>query len=822
MASSKNKRLLLLICLGLVLGTLLPYGQVLRHEFTNYDDPDYVVWNKQVQGGVTLRAVAWAFTTRYASNWHPLTWISHMVDCQLWGLRPGGHHLTNLLLHLANTLLLFAVLRRMTGATWRSALVAALFAWHPLHVESVAWVAERKDVLSACFWLLTILAYLRYVERPGPKRYLLTLLLFALGLLSKPMVVTLPCVLLLLDYWPLNRHGGTAVDKPPVPWHRLVWEKVPFFILAAVASTVTFRVQASGGSVASLAIWPPSVRIANASVSYLNYLRRMIWPGDLAVFYPMPDSWPAWQVIGAITGLIMITLMVWANRRSHPCLLFGWLWYLGTLVPVIGLVQVGIQSLADRYTYLPLIGIFIMLVWGVADLSQRWPGRRLVLGTGSAFILAGCLILTWFQVRVWRDGLTLFAHALAVTTDNAMAHDCRAAALNQLGRYEEALAEYKAALRVQPGEPVRFYNLGLILARQGKVRSAIEYYEATLRDLPDYNPAHYRLAQLLVAQGRLEEAARHYQEYLRTSPDPADVHYNLGNLRVSENRLPEAVNHYRESLRLAPDSADAHSNLGAVLVRLGNLGEAVDHFKAALRLKPNFPEAEDQLGGVLQKLGHLDGARLHYAEAVRLKPELTHARLKLGLLLAQQAQFEEAKMHLNQVLQREPTNDVAYYNLAGVLAAQGRWEAAADAFTQVVRLKPGDADAHARLAKVLVQGGKAEAARSEYREALRLEPDWAEPLRGLAVILATHPRVELRDGAEAVRLAQRAVVLTQQHDPQMLSALDQAYAEAGRFEAAIQTAQQAQALALTLQQAAVAQQAEQRLTRYRAGKPWRE
>ncbi|MDB6112287.1 MAG: repeat-containing protein, partial [Pedosphaera sp.] len=563
MASPANKQIWLLR-LGLALGVLLAFGPVIHYEFTTYDDPTYVTANPPVQGGVTCQALAWAFTTGHGSNWHPLTWISHMLDCQVFGLNPGGHHLSSLLLHLLNTVLLFTLLQRLTGATWRSALVAALFAWHPLHVESVAWVAERKDVLSATFWLLTLLAYVQYVEGPQPKRYLLTLVLFALGLLSKPMVVTLPFVLLLLDYWPLGRSGARGADKPAVPWSRLAWEKVPFFILAAVSSVVTLGVQKAGGAVATLDDLPFRERSANALLAYGFYLRKVFWPTDLAVFYPLPTALSSWQVIAAGLLLLAVTIAVVICRQSRPYLVVGWFWFLGTLVPVIGLVQVGLQAAADRYTYLPLIGIFILLVWGVADLASRWPQRRLILGGLTTVILGTCLVLTWLQVRTWKNGITLFTHALAVTSNRFVGHNNLARALGNLGRYDEAAVHLKAALEIQPGAPLPLYHLGLIAAREGKLREAMDRYQAALVSQPDYAPAQFELANILASQGNLKEAALHYQACLRTEPDRTEVHHNLAK----------------------------------VLAQLGALSESVDEFKAVLRLDSNQPEAHDELAGV--------------------------------------------------------------------------------------------------------------------------------------------------------------------------------------------------------------------------------
>jgi len=782
----------------LVLGTLAIYAPVVSYDFTTYDDPLYVTENARVQQGLSAATLLWAFSTGRGGNWHPLTWLSHALDWQLYGAWPGGHHLTNLLLHLANALLLFTLVRRLTRAPWRSALVAGLFAWHPLHVESVAWVAERKDVLSACCWWLALHAYVTYARQSRPRAYRAALLWFALGLLAKPMVVSLPCALLLLDYWPLRRGGsGTSPwlpappeDAPrPVPWHRLVLEKWPFFALAAASSVVTFLVQKSGGAVVSLAALPLADRLAHACLAYVAYLARTFWPRGLAVFYPLPESWSAVEASGAALLLAVVTAGAWVWRRRQPWLLVGWVWFVVTLLPVIGLVQVGLQFMADRYTYIPLTGLFLALVWGLAELVARGPaGLRTALQATGGLALLGCLALTALQVRTWQNAETLFRHALAVSPDRFTALNNLARALGKLGRIEEAAAHFEAALALRPGAPLPLYNLGLIAARQGDLERARARYEAALHSQPDYAPARFELANLLANQGQLEQAAAHYRACLRTAPGVPEV----------------------------------HRNLALVLVRLGALQEAVAHFRAALRLDPDQPEAHSQLAAALHKLGQPAAARHHYQQALRLRPDLVPARLKLGLLLAQQGQLASAEAHFRAALRFDPTNTLAHYNLAAAHAARGQLDQAAAEFAEVVRLNPADADARGRLGIVLLQAGRAETALPELREALRQRPDWVEGLWRLANLLATHPDPKLRNGAEAVALAERAAALTDRRDPLALAALDAAYAEAGRFEEAIRVAEQVRTWAATNNQPGLAEQATRRLECYRAGQAYRQ
>ena len=702
-----------------------------------------------------------------------------------------------MLFHILNVLLLFHVVRRMTGAVWRSAVVAALFAWHPLHVESVAWVAERKDVLSTFFWLLTMLAYTRYaselkVQGPRSKVYYgLTLFCFALGLMAKPMLVTLPFVLLLLDYWPLNRIAGIqtpGAGKQNEPVYRLLLEKVPFFLLAVASSVVTFVVQRSGGAVASLHYLSlGQTHHERALVSYVRYLGKTVWPHNLAIFYPIHPSWPAWQWIGAGLLIAAISLLAIATLRRRPYFSVGWFWYLGTLVPVIGLVQVGGQSMADRYTYMPLVGIFIIFSWGMADLLGRGQLRRLSPAWALIVpVLVVCLTVTRKQTTCWKDGETLFRHAIAVTTNNSLAHVNLGDALYKAGRVEEAKAEFFIALNLEPDSPLTLTGLGTLFERQGDETNALSYFNSALSKHPYYTDAHYGLANLLAKKGKFAEAA----------------------------------DHYAQSLNYNPDAPDAQNNLGAMLIRLGQPREAVDHFKAALRLKPNYPEAQDQLGEAYVELGQPGQATVHFAEAARLKPDFAHPHFKLGLIAADEGQFDQAISQFLETIKLEPANAAAQSRLAGVFARQGKLDEATKYYREAVRLKPDDAVLNGHLAAILATQGKFEDAMKYYRESIRLKPDWPDPLRDLAWILATNPKSEIRNGAEALRLAQRACDLAGHPDPKFLSALEVAYAEVGRFDDAIKTAQQIQQLATAPAQKRFAVGASNRLELYRAGKPY--
>ena len=526
----------IIICLFLIMTTLAVYWQVGNHEFINYDDDDYVTENRQVRAGCTIEGVTWAFTTRFHGHWHPLTWLSHMMDCQLFGLNPGRHHLASLFLHIANTLLLFLVFKRMTGALLRSAFVAALFALHPLHVETVAWVADRKDVLSTFFWMLTMWTYVRYSKRPGFNRYLPVLIAFVLGLMAKPMVVTLPFVLLLMDYWPLGRystiqpfnHSTTRLfNHSSLP--RLVWEKVLFLIFVGACAVVTVSVmQYERTPALDLSkLWPTKSHIANALVSYITYIGKMLWPLDLAIPYPYPEVLPVWQVGGAGLLLLCISFLVFWRRRHYPYLLVGWLWYLVTLVPVIGLVKVGPHAMADRYTYVPLIGLFIIIAWGVPDILARWRYRRIVLAISTGIVLAAFMICTWLQVCYWTDSITLFRHTVNVTANNYVGHNNLGKGLARQGNFKEAISHFSEAVRIKPDCAEAYYNLENALARQGSLKEAIGHFSEAVRIEPDYAEAYYNLGVVLARQGKLKEAISHFSEALRIKPDYTKARYNL-------------------------------------------------------------------------------------------------------------------------------------------------------------------------------------------------------------------------------------------------------------------------------------------------------
>jgi Tfp pilus assembly protein PilF len=610
----------LIVCLLLFLATLAAFWQVKNHDFINLDDEQYVTQNPNVRAGLTFKGVAWSFTTAYADFWHPLTWLSHMLDWQLFGTWAGGHHLTSLILHAANAVLLFFALMALTGAFWQSAFVAALFSLHPLHVESVVWVAERKDVLSTFFFLLALAAYARYARRPGWKNGLAVLIPFLFSLMAKPTYVTLPLILLLLDYWPLKRMEAqtqgqelnpkqkkkqTQREDKPEPDRKaillnLIKEKIPLLMASLLFGIMAIIVQSRSES-STFTDWPFWVRTANALISTMSYIWMTFWPAGLAPFYPHPGM--AVSLLKALlASAMMIAVSVIAIRyaRRFPYLTVGWFWYLITLAPVCGLIQVGKHSMADRYTHIPLVGIFILLTWGAVDLAKKMGLQKNILAAAAGTVLAALVAVTWVQVSYWQNSVILFEHALAVTSGNYLAHTNLGVALNRNGKGEEAASHYLEAIRINPNFSSTQFNLANYYAARGNKEDAYRHYQEAIRIRPDYANAHSNLGVLLASQRNFEEAAAQYEKALRIEPANAGFHYNYGVALANQGRLPEAAGQFRDALALRPNYAEAHNDLGKVLMMEGKTAEAASHFREALRIRPNFTEARRNLDIVLE------------------------------------------------------------------------------------------------------------------------------------------------------------------------------------------------------------------------------
>jgi tetratricopeptide (TPR) repeat protein len=710
--NERGKAILIGICL--VILTAAVYRQVGTFEFVRYDDDQYVMENPVVSNGLSPGGIRWAFSSFEHSNWHPLTWLSHMLDVQTFGLDAGRHHQVNLLFHILNTLILFVVLQRMTGAMWKSGFVAALFALHPLHVESVAWIAERKDLLSAFFFLLTLLAYERYSRRESPWVYLLVVVLFGLGLLSKPMVVTLPFVLLLLDFWPLDRFAFAPSDVSAaaagaagkkilllIKTNRVLFlEKIPLLALSAVSCVVTIAAQRS--AMKPLEAVPFDARILNAIVAYAEYVYRCFVPDDLAVLYPY-RSVTTGQVLAAATLIAAITVLV-VYRRKTRSLMVGWLWYLGTLVPVIGLVQVGVQASADRYTYLPSIGLFILLTWLVADLSARLPYRVAILAAGALLVLAGLSAATVSQARYWVNSEALFTHALQATKDNYVIHSNFGVWLAGQGRMEDAIRHYNEALRIKPDDGEARYNLANMLVRQANYREAIAQYREVLRSDPGHLMARNNLALCLVQTGDRRAAIEQFEEVLRLNPGFEAAKQNLAMLLAAEEKAKRPAGGLP-----APGPADGvaleeNMRLGQEAVMQGDLDSAIAHFRGAVRSNPDLPAARIGLGLALAYKGDIDGAIQQFRAAIKLDPNNADVQNSLGVALMQKVQLDEAQTHLQRAIKINPRLAKAHNSLGVLLARTGKPDEAVEQFREALRIDPSNRDAEKNL--MLIQNSK--------------------------------------------------------------------------------------------------------------------
>jgi Flp pilus assembly protein TadD len=674
--NSDTKRSVL-ICLMLALSTSAVYYQAAGFSFVNYDDPEYVQQNPYIKNGITPAVIKWAFTTGYACFWHPVTWLSHALDWQLFGDSPAGHHVVSIILHIANAVLVFLVFKRMTNALWPSAFVAALFALHPMHVESVAWVSERKDVLSSFFWLLTMWAYVGYARRPTVTGYLPVVVFFALGMMSKPMLVTLPFVLLLLDYWPLGRFDN---HRHKAGGYFLIIEKLPLFAIAAGASVVAFIVQKTGKAIPSGEDFAFPIRLANASISYIRYILKMIWPMRLAMFYPHPgrDVSVLYAVLSAIL-LLVVTILILLFRKGHRYLITGWFWYIGTLVPVIGIVQVGNHAMADRYSYITLTGLFIIVAWGLPELLGKLHYRKAALWTLSLVVLFALALCAHIQNRHWKNSITLCEHALKVTDNNYKAHFCITLMLIEQGRLDEAIQHCEEAIRINPKCYEAYNNLGVALCKAGRMDEAIQCYEGLLELRPDYAITHGNLGAILVSEGRYNEAIEHCRIALETM-DTIPMRKFLGYSLFKLGRFKEAAAEYRKILSAAPNDPNALNDLGGALARSGEFDEAISLCNKALQIKPEHVDAHLNLGFALIGKGQFAEAAKEYEEALLIQPGNAVAHSELGVALFQQKKFDEAIVHFNRAIQIDPNNTAAKTNLDFALAeketAQSRGKAA--------------------------------------------------------------------------------------------------------------------------------------------------
>jgi protein O-mannosyl-transferase len=696
------------ICIVLAIGTVILYSPVLYNGFTNFDDGVYISENSHVVSGLRWQNIVWSFTHFHAGYWIPLTWISHMVDCQLFGLNPGAHHMISVLFHAANTVLLFALLNYMTGALWRSAFVAALFAWHPLHVESVAWACERKDVLCAFFWMLTLLCYARFARTKRESssascstlrnpHYWLALLLFACGLMSKPMVVTLPFVLLLLDFWPLQLVGSKQTEDGRVNTStllRLLIEKLPFLALSLASCLATIHAAPTFAE-------PLSFRLAKSLAAYLLYMGKTFAPVNLAVIYPLSAHAPvAGAIAGAVVLLACSLIFIFLFTR-HPYLLIGWLWFLGTLVPVIGIVQAGYQSIADRFTYLPSIGLFIVITWGIANLLRSRRAKPILVAAAVASLTA-CVVLTSIQIRYWHSSITLFRHALAVTQDNFVAAASLGQALDAAGDEADALAYCKEAVRLNPDYwPAQLY-LGRVLSNLGDLTNAFVHLNRAVQLSPDNSISQYNLGKVLMEHGSPVAAITHFNDALAHDPDFAEARNALGKAFLKEGDLKLAVDQLSQAIALEPNNAEFHYDLGTVLLRASQLAPAIAQFREAVRLQPDYAMAQANLAVALASQGDMTGAIEHFATVVRLQPNNPEARFNLGFAYLNDHQPAQAADQFQDEVRLTPNAPKAHFRLAQALRDENQLPQAATEFRKTLDLAPNFADAKKELDEILV------------------------------------------------------------------------------------------------------------------------
>jgi len=730
------------VCCALAAAIWLVFGQTLQHGFVNYDDDAYVYNNPVVRRGLTRDGIVWAFTQTHAANWHPLTWLSHMLDSQLFGLEPAGHHLSSILLHLVAAVLLFLVLGQMTGALWRSAFVAMLFAIHPLRVESVAWVSERKDVLSGLCFMLTLGAYDRYVRRPGSRtRYLALVGMLSLGLMAKPMLVTVPVVLLLLDYWPLGRlramTTGTATSRAALV-RRSILEKVPLVGMAVASGLVT--IVAQRGALQPLEQISMPDRIGNALISYVAYLGDLVYPVGLVVFRPHDPPDPV-AVALAFGLLACITIAAIRLRHDRPYVLVGWLWYVVMLVPVIGIVQVGSQARADRFTYLPQIGIVLALTWAAADAARAWRhGQAALMATaGSAIVVL--VLCARAQTSYWRSSESLWTHALAHTSRNALAHGNLGAALMDSGRAEEAMPHLRAALALIPHYPEARANLGNALLAKGHVHEGMAHYRRALKVDPGHANAALGLANALARLGRGEDAIVRYRQAMASAPDNVIAHNNLGNALLGAGQADEALQQFRTALDIDPQFALAENTLASALLQAGALDEAVAHYRRALEIDPRYAEAHHNLGLALFRTGRGQEAMASYRTALTLRPDYPDAHNDLAVACMADGRMDEAIAHYRQALAGQPESVMTLTNLAHALAAG----------PDVLLRRPAEALELAERAAQLSRGRN------------------AEVLRTLAIAYGEVGRIDdaLRTGRDAIALARtdgQAALASQMED----------------------------------------------------------
>jgi len=716
-----------LIGIILFIMTFAVYLQVVNHDFINFDDDIYVTDNFRVIKGISLSNILWAFNLTERPDtpyWHPLSWLSHMLDCQLFGLNAGMHHMTSLLLHAVNSLLLFYILSSATGDLLRSAFVAALFALHPVNVDSVAWIAERKNVLSTFFWMLTMLSYVFYTRRPDIIRYFVSILFFVLGLLSKPMLVTLPFVLLLFDYWPLERFELKRSGLHKILY--LVLEKLPFFIISAYSvyiSTVSLKLTRN---IISTDYVPMRLRLENAIVSYATYIGKMVWPSELSVYYPFPASIAIWKIFASLILLISVTIFVMFKMRRFRYVGTGWFWFVGTLVPVSGVVQCGLwPEMADRWAYIPYIGLFVIISWGGYELLNKYRLNNILAAATSITILFALSTATYIQLKYWQDSKSLYKHALEVAPVNPVILNNMGNALAKECKFIDAVGYYKEALLLKPDYANAHSNLATAFYKLGRIDDSIRYYSEALRYMPNFYKVHNNFGSVLFELGKDKDAMFHFLEALRINPDYSGAHYNLGLLLFRQGRIEQAVSHYARAVSLNPYYAEAHNNLGLAYNKLGRTGYAVKHYNEALRLDPNMAEAHMNLGVTLFYAGDYNKALSHLRRAAEINPGDANTREKIKAVLEEKEKFQKEEKSMLEKIAGKPGDFTLYVDLGDLYAKYKRFDSAEEHYKRAVMISPDNHEGIMKLAKIYAMKGNFSKALSEAERAIRLKPGYA-------------------------------------------------------------------------------------------------
>jgi protein O-mannosyl-transferase len=730
MSDSNKSRL---VGLSFLLLIAFCYWPIYQAEFINFDDSIYVTNNEYVKEGLAAKSIYWAFSSLDLSNWHPVTMISHMLDYQLFGMNASGHHLMNVLFHIGNTLLLFLALRLMTGALWRSAAVAFLFALHPLHVESVAWVSERKDVLCTFFMLLSLIAYVGYAKKKGVANYLLAFFLFILGLLSKPMIVTFPFLLMLLDYWPLERFNGDHLSgyregENRKLLSRLILEKVPFLLMSIIVSIVTYIAQTQTGAVSSLKILPLLIRITNSINSYALYIVNALFPINLSIFYPLFSDIHLWQTILSANFIALVSYLAWRYRQRYPFFPVGWLWYLGSLVPVIGIVQVGMQALADRYTYIPLVGVFMILVWFLPDMTKQKKG--IMLFEGAALLCVALLLIaaTRNQVGSWINTMSVFTRADEGTNQNILAKLQIAGQYAQMGNQDEAKIQFEELLRISPTNVTALHNYGIFLVNSDNYDEGMEHLREALRLQPNSVTVHNSLAQALWQKGQVEEAEKLLRASLTLKPDNPDTHSYLAIvIGSSKERYLESIEQYREAIRIKPNHHRARLGLAITLQLHGQKEEAEEHYRQVFQENPYvIAENRFNIGWTLAAQNELEEAIVQYQEGLKILPKNAGAQLFLAYLHQRKGNSNDALKQYGEVLKINPESVAALIGMGTVMADLGKTEDALHYFNEALQIDPKNVSAHNNLGLIAYRQDRMEEAMSHYRIAVKADPRNAE------------------------------------------------------------------------------------------------